>query len=255
VGNDTGGTDPFGKLHALGPYFWASRHTVGDRPGAPWRPMADLVEQSEVVATRIQRVRSALANASARPVADIDLQAAASLTQLGLVARVVAVASAVMAVSGRAFDVRVEQLWWRDVLGGGFPLSLPWPSGRPDHEGYGDTPHQVRHSLGQVLDDAVAPISRAVAAAVPVPARVLWGNVASAVNSASVAIAQARPDLARQGRWIGEVLLADRRLGAEGQGLGPAFRRSSCCLLIRTLPEQARGVCADCPRGSGVGAL
>jgi ferric iron reductase protein FhuF len=250
VEHGMGRPDPLLKLDALGPYFVVSWHTSGKQPQGPWRSMAELVEQSEVLATRIQRVRRALAHASARPVKDIDPQAAASLTQLGLVARVVAVAIAVMTVSGRALDARLEKLWWQDVLGGGFPLSLAMPRSRSKDEGYRDTPNQVRQSVRRLLDDALVPISRAVAVAVPIPSSVLWGNVASAVNSAWEAMARRLPDEARHGQWIAEALLSDGRLGAEWQGLGPEFRRSSCCLLIRTLPEYAHGVCADCPRGS-----
>jgi hypothetical protein len=107
-----GRPDPLLKLDALGPYFAVSWHTSGEQPQGSWRSMAELVEQSEVLATRIQRVRGALAHASARRVQDIDPQAAASLTHLGLVARVIAVAIAVMTVSGRALDARLEKLWW-----------------------------------------------------------------------------------------------------------------------------------------------
>jgi ferric iron reductase protein FhuF len=123
------------------------------------------------------------------------------------------------------------------------------PGSRSEDEGHGETPDQVLQSVQQLLDDALVPISRAVVVAVPVPSSVLWGNVASAVNSAWAAMAQALPDEAHHGQWIAEALLADRRLGAEQHGLGPEFRRSSCCLLIRTLTEHAHGVCADCPRG------
>jgi ferric iron reductase protein FhuF len=89
-------------------------------------------------------------------------------------------------------------------------------------------------------------VTAAVARLVPVSGRVLWGNVASAVNAAAAQVARQRPDLA-DGAWRAAArLLASPRLRDEPHPPGPAFRRSSCCLFYRLAPGNPSAVCGDC---------
>jgi hypothetical protein len=87
---------------------------------------------------------------------------------------------------------------------------------------------------------------------VPVSGRVLWGNVASAVNSAALQVARQRPDLAGDAWQAAGQLFASERLRDELHPPGPGFRRSSCCLFYRLAlsPQQAQvdpsAVCGDC---------
>jgi ferric iron reductase protein FhuF len=75
---------------------------------------------------------------------------------------------------------------------------------------------------------------------------VLWGNVASAVNSAAVQVAAGRPDLSDRAWAVAAAFLASPRLAREAQRPGPAFRRSSCCLIYKIAPGPTSGVCGDC---------
>ena len=80
---------------------------------------------------------------------------------------------------------------------------------------------------------------------VSVSPRVLWGNVASAVNGAAAQIASQRPDLSRPAWAAATALFASPRLGRERQPPGPAFRRSSCCLIYK-ISGRREDVCGDC---------
>ena len=48
---------------------------------------------------------------------------------------------------------------------------------------------------GRLLDDVIAPLTSATARVAALSGRVLWGNVASAVNAAASQVARSRPDL------------------------------------------------------------
>ena len=76
--------------------------------------------------------------------------------------------------------------------------------------------------------------------------RVLWGNVASAVNAAAAQVARQRPDLAGDAWRAAARLLARPALRAEPHPPGPAFRRASCCLFYRLAPGDPSALCGDC---------
>jgi hypothetical protein len=179
-------------------------------------------------------VRDALAARAGRPAAGIELRVAASVTHLGLVARVIAPALAAHA-AGQPLDMRLGGLWWQDSLGGPLPLSVPQP-----------TAAEVTVAPGRLLDEVITPITVTTAALGPVSPRVLWGNVASAVNGAASQAAAARPDLGTEAWTTAATLFRHPRLSAERGAPGPSFRRSSCCLIYRLAPEQPGPVCGDC---------
>ena len=170
---------------------------------------------------------------AARP-SGIELRVAVSVTQLGVVARIVAPALAAL-TTGQPLDLRLGGLWWQDTAGGPVPLSVPWP------EGGG-----VMAGPEQLLDEVITPITVAAAALAPVSSRVLWGNVASAVNGAARQVAVARPELAAAAWAAAASFFRDPRLGTEPGPPGPSFRRSSCCLIYRLAPGQDGPVCGDC---------
>lgn len=168
-------------------------------------------------------VRTALARNAGRPVDDIASRVAASVAHLGLVARLLAPAIAAAALGHRATapaDVR-----WQDRLGGSFPLSMPANALRAD----------------PVVDQ----LTTAMANRFPVPPRVLWGNVASAANSAARLITPARPGLAAAAHDAANTILADPRVEDGCSRAGPSFRRRSCCLIYR-LSGSREAVCGDC---------
>jgi len=82
--------DMLDDLAALGPFFAVSSHLPETGPGPPWRPIRELTEPDGPLAGRIDEVRAALAGRAGRPAAQIEPRVAASVTHLGLVARLIA---------------------------------------------------------------------------------------------------------------------------------------------------------------------
>ena len=231
------------ELAALGPFFAVETHEPGADPALPWRPLAELAEPAGLQ-SRIDTIRGALAARSGdgASVGGIDLRVAASVTQLGLVARVVAPALAAQAM-GQPLDLRLGGLLWQDTVGGPLPLSVPEPTagahGHPAGEPLGPP-------MATLFGEVITPITAATTGLAPVSDRVLWGNVASAVNGAAGQLARARPDLAAAAWAIAAAFFRDPRLGTEPGPPGPSFRRSSCCLIYRLAPGPGGPVCGDC---------
>jgi hypothetical protein len=273
-------------LAALGPFFAVRSHLPGATLPAPWRPGSELAGPSAALAARIDAVRTALARTalastalastalastklaardgrsgrSGRGAGEVEPRVAGSVAHLGLTARLIAPALGA-AVLRCPVDMRLAGLWWQDELGGAMPLSVPAPAGigpdaaaqeraGPETRGPGDG--GAGQALGDqgwermLLDETIAPVTAAVAGLVPVSWRVLWGNVASAVNTAAAQVARQRQDLAPEAWRAAGRLLADPRLRAESCPPGPRFRRSSCCLFYRLTPGEPAAICGDC---------
>lgn len=228
-------------LASLGPFFAVNLHPPGAPPAPPWRPLRELTDQPEPLLARIGSVRAALASRAGRSPEQVELRIAASITHLGLTARLVAPAVAASASQHR-LDLPLSELWWRDELGP-VPLSIPEPADPPARAHRGRTEPAGHYRL---LDEVIAPITMATSALVPMSDRVLWGNVASAINGAASQVAAQLPALSRGALTAAASLAGHPRLARERQPPGPAFRRSSCCLLYRLTPGQSGAVCADC---------
>jgi len=227
-------------LAALGPFFAVDSHPPDVEPVPPWRLVSELTAPSEALSDRIAVVRAAMAARTGLPAAEIEPRAAASAVQFGMLARLVAppLGSAVL---GWRLDMRPEGLWWRDETGGPVPLSVPTPS-----DSYGGPGEWDR----RLLDEVIEPVTVGTAQLVPVSGRVLWGNVAAAINAAALQVAAQRPDLAA-GAWRAAArLFARPQLATERQPPGPAFRRSSCCLFYRLVPSGGpAALCGNCVLG------
>jgi hypothetical protein len=266
-------------LAALGPYFAIDIHRVGSAPCPPWRPLGELIgapdppdppqqpdppdppqppeppdapeppeppdppqppdprDAPDALAGRIGEVRERLAAAAGRPAAAVEFRVAASIAQLGLCARLLSPVLGA-AATGRALRLDTGQAWWIPALGGPFRLSLP------------DTAASGRAESGPaaaaaLLAGPVAQVVRAVEA-MSVSPRVLWGNVASAVNGAATMIAAARPDLATPAAETAAAMLKYPPLTGTYQGRPlQGFRRRNCCLIYRLSPS-APAYCGDC---------
>jgi len=219
-------------LALLGPFFAVRTHRAGDPVDAPWRPLSTLVDDPDSVESRVRRTREALSGME--PEHPVEVRVAASVTHLGLVARVLAPALG-LAVLGHDGSALLEgRAWWQDVLGGPYPLSVEPPSAAA-------TPLVVAGSW-------VSTVSTTMSSRYAVSPRVIWGNVASAVHSAARMVAAARPELGPAVTAVAEQLLDDPRIDPDERPVTPAFRRRSCCLLYRVSGSRA-AVCGDCVLG------
>lgn len=237
-------------LAAFGPFFTVETHPPGSLPQEPWHVMSELVEDRGVLMDRVLAVRAGLAAAGGQALDAVELRVAASVTHLGLVARLVSPTLAVAVISGELLEIDLGSARWQRVLGGAFPLSMPLDAGAetgdrdPNPE---PTPERLACLLaGRVLDGPVRDLVTATLS-LSVSRHVLWGNVASAVNGAASMIATSRPAWANRSRAIASLLLDQPPLRGTSVGLtGRGFRRRSCCLIYRAAPGAAGAVCGDC---------
>lgn len=223
-------------LTALGPFFAVASHPPGQAPVPPWRPVSELTTPSQALRGRLDSVRAALAARGGLAADDVEPRVATSAVHLGLAARLAAPALGA-AVLRRPLDLRPGGLWWQDASGGPVPVSVPTPP---------ETGVSQEEQDRLLFDELLVPMTTAVARLVPVSGRVLWGNVASAVNAAAAQAARQRPDLASRAWQAARRLFANPWLRGEPCPPGPAFRRASCCLFYRLVPGNPAAVCGDC---------
>lgn len=238
--------ETIGGLAALGPLFALDTHPPSSPVAEPWRPMRELVTDPAVLRERVAGVRGYLAAAGGRAPEAVPLRAAASVTQLGLVARLISPVLALAVTTGQVLDFDLARLRWQPVLGNAFPLSVS--AAVIDNPGARDRkPEQVATTLARrVLDGAVRETVEATRP-LAVSARILWGNAASAVHGAASVIATALPGQAERSQSLVSTLLRLPPLRGTGirtpQG---AFRRRSCCLIYQAAPGASGRVCGDC---------
>lgn len=204
--------------------------------------MAELIDdggaEDGALARRVAAVRAALGASGGRDPADIPERVAVSVTQLGLVARVAAVAVGTEALGMPPLDLSPSGLWWRDALGGPFPLAVRWAGASTVAEG---GPAEGRRLPGRFVEA----LTERCADRYAVSPQVLWGNVGSAANSAARLVAAARPECAESAWAAADLVLADPRVDGGITRSGPEYRRRSCCLMYRLSPDGAP-VCGDC---------
>jgi hypothetical protein len=234
----TAGARLLADLAALGPYFAVDVHRPGSPVRPPWQPLGELTSSPGALARRIGEVRERLAAAAGCQAAAVEFRVAASIAQLGLCARLLSPALGA-AATGRTLPVDVGQARWVPALGGPFRLSLAEAA--------------VATEAGTAATAALlaGPITQVVRAveAMAVSPRVLWGNVASAVNGAATMIAAVRPDLTEPAAEAAAAMLRYPPLAGTYQGHPlRGFRRRNCCLIYRLSPERP-AYCGDCILG------
>lgn len=180
--------------------------------------MSELVDDPDALAARVQKVRSALMG-NGEP----ETRVAASVAHLGLVARLIAPMIGAAAL-GEPVSWSLADLAWQDQLGGPYPLAVS----------AADTPGPP---AVEAITGAFGPFG--------VSPKVLWGNVGSAANSAAQQVGRVRPDLAELARQAADAVLSDPRVDGGALRSGPAFRRSSCCLIYQLAGDRA-ACCGDC---------
>ena len=164
-GDGPGGADLAARhaaeLAQLGPYFAVSVHLPGQPRAASWRPLSTLLDSPEDLRRRIAEVRSALADD--RPPDAVEFRVAASVTHLGVTARLISPALGAAALLGRVPRMDPAEVYWQPVLGGPLPLSLPASAfaGHGDQRGAGQLASELRRS---VLNGPVRAFTRVTAA-------------------------------------------------------------------------------------------
>jgi ferric iron reductase protein FhuF len=232
------------QIAALGPFFAFEEHAAGSAPVPPWQSMAELVEDPAVLDDRVTQTRAYLAAAGGQSPEAIEVRVAASVTHLGLVARLVSPALAAAVLDDAVPTLELERVHWQRVLGGAFPLSLP-PISPGDGRG---TAQDLADRLGAEVFEGPIPALGEATRPFAVSEHILWGNVASAVNGAATAMANASPALAERTGLLAGLLLAGPAL-RDAHTIAPEdgrFRRRSCCLIYRAAPQHAGPLCGDC---------
>lgn len=219
------------EIGRWGPFFAFATHETGAAPAAPWRPLREFIDDPSALRGRVADVRARLAAGNGREPAEVPARAAASVAQLGLTARLVSPVLGYAVLTGGALDLAGAR--WQPELGA-FPLSLPGPArARPD------VAEAVVDGPVRALVDGFRGLS--------VSARVLWGNVASAINGAADMVIRNRPDLAARANDLTTRVLDHPRLRAAYDRGDGTFRRRSCCLIYQAGRTDApRQLCGDC---------
>ncbi|WP_232807083.1 (2Fe-2S)-binding protein [Geodermatophilus chilensis] len=220
---------------ALGPFF-----RVDERLGQGWTSWAALNADGEVLRRRAAEVRAVLAAGPGRPAPEPAV--VASLTHLGLVARLVSPLLGAALLHGLLPVAPVEHVYVR--LAGANPLPLAL---LPSSAAVVGSPAELVPAFHRFwLTPAVEPLTLALRASIPISRQVLDGNVTSAVAGALRMAATARPGLtSRAGEVLDELLSGPFAEAGHRRDDGSYVRRS-CCLLYR-LPG-AR-TCGDCVLG------
>ena len=245
------GLDASGALAAaarIGPYFVLDY--VVDTAG--WRPLSLLMSDPVVLAERVASARKVIADRAAMAPADVAERVAASVMFLGLAARLVSPSLGAAVVGGVVPCLAVDDLWWRPVAGGPWPLAATTNTGRA--VGGLVTGSQLDDAAAvlsqRCVQDVIGPLISAFHAEFRLSEQVLWGNVASALAGAAGMLAGSVPRRAEAAGQLTQRILALGRLRGTGDFVQPDASdprrflvRRSCCLLYRV---PAAETCGDC---------
>ena len=154
---------------------------------------------------------------------------AASVGQLGLLARLVCPALGAATLGG---SLDLDQAWCQPEPGGVLPLALPTTAIRP-----GADLDPLRRTIDRLVDRT---------AGLSVSRKLLWGNVAAAINGAVLSIRAARPELTQRATTLAGDLLRDLPAGSYTGQVGVDLRRRSCCLYYRASPTGRNSCCDEC---------
>jgi hypothetical protein len=195
-------------------------------------------------------VQAGLAAASGRPAEQIEFRVAASVAQFGIAARLICPVFG-SAVLDAEIPIDVAYARWVPALGGPFRLSLPDTgfegTAFESAPGQSQTPagDDVREPLHSLLGGPIGSLVE-MTAAMATSRRVLWGNVASAINGAAAMISATQPELTAAATATASAMLGFPALAGVYQGQPvTTFRRRNCCLIYRLATSPAE-YCGDC---------
>ncbi|MDH6282059.1 ATP-binding cassette domain-containing protein [Prescottella agglutinans] len=216
------------EIATVSPYL----ATTSGAPGAGlWRPVRDLYEDPGVLAETVDAVRTRIG--------PTEWRVAASTLFFGYAARLWKSALGGVVLTERLPDLDPDDLEWT-CDNGTISLNLRDPRGWRS----ADPAALVDLAREMVLDRHLVPMVDAIREAEPMSARLLWGNVASAVLGAARVIGDGSdPETALRAQSFAETILRDPRLDGAVVPEGDGYRRRSCCLFYRT---PTSGYCGDC---------
>lgn len=247
-----------GELSAFGPFVAIETHAPGDEPQPPWLSIAELIDDPALLDARVEAVGLALAQRRTPPPpaqarAHVSPRVAASVTHLGIVARLlspVLVARAIAATRAHGalehgtIDLNPRRIWWQNTLGGAVPLSYPVSLHGPALTRDATDAMDVTAATALVTP-AVEALTEVMAGRYRLGSTVAWGNVGSAANGAVTSVRFARPELEAAARAVADRTLADPRIDGGRTRSGPRYRRRSCCLIYQVAGTR-EAVCGDC---------
>jgi iron complex transport system ATP-binding protein len=208
-------------LSDISPYF-----AVGTGPvDGGWRPVAQLYDDTGLLAGIIGRVRARL-DAS-------EQRVAASTFFLGFAARLWSIGLGGVAGQRVLPDLAAEHLLFRES-DGQIRLHIEHPVAWQGDD-------LARRLADMVLEAHLKPLSAALRRLGPISEKVLRGNAASALLGAAQAFD--RDVIPGPGWRLARRFCADQRLSGAIRFNGVGYRRTSCCLYYRT---PGGGLCGDC---------
>jgi hypothetical protein len=219
----------------IGPYFAVDEWSAD----GGWRAFRELLREPAALVERVEAARKTLTARTGLAAGAVPVRVVASVTFLGVVSRLVSPAFGAAVLTGTVPLSTVDGLWWRPVEGGPWPLAVRDPAAITP----ADEDEAVRLLADEVIGQLVAPLLDATRAAFGLSARVLWGNVASALGGASGMLGRAVPERAGVAHRLVVRVLDRPPLEGTATWAGRQLVRQSCCLFYR-IP--GGGYCADC---------
>lgn len=248
-GTATGGRDgsraarALADAGALGPFF--SVEPAVPAGADTWEPLPLLLSTRQAVEQRVEWTRRRLAAAGGLDPGAVEPRVAASLTALGVTARLISPVLGAALVGGVVPVVAADGWSLGPPRGGPVRVVARPVDGVPT-----PTPASLAAALEEhCIAPVVLPLVHAVGRPSGVSTKVLLGNVISAVAGAAGMVGRQRPDLARPAGEVVSRLLVHGLLARTGTWApagrppGSSLTRNSCCLLYR-LPGAAP--CGDC---------
>lgn len=218
--------------------------TVPLAEGDDWRPFAEFTGSREAVDDYILRTRGALAIMGRVSEDDVELRVAASSFHLNAVARLLSPMFGCAVLAEASPDMGPENLVWRPGPAHAIEIGLRALAGGAELS----DAELVQRMHDGVIDGPVAALGEALAEATGLSRKVLWGNVASAVNGAFLVLRGQRPDDEDRAHELMRAIVEHGQLDGAGHFLPDEwdedrFSRNNCCLFYR-LP--GAGMCGDC---------
>lgn len=241
------GTAALAQAAGVGPYFTIEPLTCLGQ----WQPLSRLASDPVVLAERVASVRLGLGRGAGITVEQVEVRVAGSIMFGGLASQLVSPLLGAVVLAGVLPRLTVDDLWWRPVDGGPWPLAARPAGGTA--VGRLATGRELRDAaavLSEQISGITGPLAESFAASFRLSQQVLRGNVASALAGAAGVLAGALPQRSGVVAHLTERILDAGGLRGTGNLLPPGpdqpaivFMRRSCCLYYR-IPGAL--TCGDC---------